>query len=138
MSYFWRTCLLFLLVAFVGCGDGIKVVPVSGIATYKGKPIPRLIITFTPPTGRPSAGMTDAEGRFELNYEEDRKGAQVATHTITVEYRPGDPGEEMDILEGKKKRPPAIDAIIKKYQDGKQNLTVEIKQATKDLDLKLD
>ena len=83
-------------------------------------------------------GTTDANGKFELVYEGDRKGAIVGSHTVTIEYMPKDPGEEMDILEGKKKRPPEIEAIIKKYVNTREQLKVEIKEETKNLELKLD
>jgi hypothetical protein len=132
-------CTAALIVVFSGCGDsGPKIVKVAGKATYKGKPLPRLILTFSPDTGRPSTAMTDAEGNFDLEYEGTRKGAQVGNHTVTVEYRPKDPGEEMEILEGRKKRPPEIEAIIKKYVTGKTPLTVEVKESISNLDLKLD
>ena len=129
----------FALLLIIGCGDGgPKIVTVSGQATYKQKPIERLILTFSPANGRPSTAMTDADGKFELVYEGERKGAQQGSHTVTVEYRAKDPGEEMDILEGKKKRPPEIEAIIKKYVEGKERLIVEVKEATKTFELKLD
>ncbi len=130
---------VYALLLISGCGDGgPKIVTVSGQATYKQKPIPRLILTFSPANGRPSTAMTDADGKFELDYLGERKGVQVGTHTVTFEYRAKDPGEEMDILEGKKKRPPEIEAIMKKYIAGKESLTVEIKEATKTFELKLD
>lgn len=128
------------LLVISGCGEaGPKIVDVAGVATYKSKPVPRLILTFTPANGRPSvSSVTDAQGKFELNYEGTRKGAQVGSHTVTVEYMPTDPGEEMDIVEGKKRRPPEIEAIIKKYVNGQEKKTVEIKEATPNLDLQLD
>jgi hypothetical protein len=128
-----------LLLAVSGCSDGgPKIVRVAGKATYKDKPIPNLILQFNPPTGRPSSGFTDAEGKFDLDFEENRKGAQTGVHTVTIEWRASDPGEEQDILEGKRKRPKDIEAIFKKYGPGKQPLTVEIKEATTELELKLE
>jgi hypothetical protein len=128
-----------LLLTAAGCGDdGPKIVRVAGKATYQQKPVSNLILTFSPTSGRPSIGVTDAEGQFDLDFDENRKGAQVGVHKVTVEYRPKDPGEEMDILEGKKKRPKEIAAIIKKYNEGSQSLNVEIKEATTELELKLD
>ncbi|MFM9874446.1 MAG: hypothetical protein ACKVQS_13405 [Fimbriimonadaceae bacterium] len=128
------------LLFFSGCGDsGPKIVEVAGRATYQQKPVQRILVTFSPETGRPSvSSLTDADGKFELTYEGTRKGAQVGTHTVTIEYYPTDPGEEQDIVEGKKKRPAAVEAILKKYGSGKEKKTVEIKQAVKDLDLQLD
>lgn len=131
------TLFSFLLIS--GCGDsGPQVVEVSGRATYKQKPVPRLVLTFSPANGRASIGTTDGNGNFELVYEGERKGAIQGTHTVTIDYMPGDPGEEMDILEGKKKRPPVVEAILRKYVMGNNRLTVEVKEATTTFDLKLD
>ena len=130
-------CCTVLLMLLSGCGERRpETVPVSGVATYKGKPVPRILLTFTPAMGRPSTGTTDAEGKFELSYEAEHKGAQPGTHTVTVDYLPRDPGEEMEIEEGRKKRPPEIEAILKKYAT--QKLTVEVKEEPTTLDLKLD
>ena len=127
------------LVFAEGCGPaGPKVVPVAGQVTYKGKAVPRLLLGFAPESGRPSSGATDAEGKFVLEYEEGRKGAQVGTHTVSFNYLPADPGEEMEITEGRRKRPPAIEAILKKYGPGQEPLKIEIKEATSNLEVKID
>ena len=131
-------CALVTCVAIVGCGpSGPEVVPVSGKVTYHGKAVPRLLLGFTPESGRPSSGTTNEQGQFELEYEEGRKGAIVGMHSVSFTYLPKDPGEEMEITEGKRPRPPAIEAILKKY--GAANpLKIEIKERTSDLEIKVD
>lgn len=136
---------LFLLLAamsLVGCGRN-DIVPVSGMATRGGKPVGNIVIWFTPSEGRPSWALTDAEGKFELDYNRDRKGARVGKHRVTVVYepRPTDPGEEQLILSGKKARPsrPAeMDEILAKYSPNVSTLEIEIDRAVSDLEVKLD
>ncbi len=126
-----------LLLTASGCGDGgPEIVRVAGKATYQQKPVANLILTFSPTSGRPSIAMTDADGKFDLDFEPNRKGAQTGVHKVTFEWMASDPGEEQDILEGKRKRPKNIEAIFKKHN--KAGLDVEITEAITDLELKLD
>jgi hypothetical protein len=136
--------LLFLaaLLCLSGCGRS-DVVPVSGTATRGGKPVANVVLWFTPSEGRPSWALTDADGKFELDYNRENKGAKVAKHRVTVVYepRPSDPGEEQLILSGQKKRlgrPPEMDAILAKYSPAVSTLEVEITKAINDLEIKLD
>jgi hypothetical protein len=138
-------CWLLLVIAALahsGCGRS-DIVPVRGIATRGGKPVPNVILWFRPAEGRPSWAQTDAEGKFELDYSREFKGAKVGKHIVTVNYdpRPADPGEEQRILSGQAKRPsrPAdLDDILAKYAPGVSTLEVEITEAVDDLEIKLD
>ena len=137
----WVPWMVLGCMFMVGCGpSGPRVVPVSGQVTYKGKPVTRITLGFTPEggSGRPSTGETDAQGKFELVYEGTRKGAEVGKHSVSFNYQASDPGEEMEILEGKKKRPPEIEALFKKYGPNQPPLIIEIKEPTKGLELKID
>lgn len=90
MHSFFRLGSLSLLVAVLGCGPSYPVNPVTGIVTMDGTPLPNARVTFIPPQGRPSTGVTDATGRYELRYIRDLRGAEVGRHTvaITTEYEP--------------------------------------------------
>ena len=118
-SLFRRAALpFFLLLLFVGCNkSGPSVVPVKGIATRDGQPIKNLLITLYPEEGkgRPSTGMTDDEGRFELKYDKDTKGAVVGMHKVVVAFRPRNLQEELDLEEGNFSFHPDKDAILEKY-----------------------
>lgn len=133
---------LLSLLALTGC-NRLDVVPVKGVVTRAGQPVGNVVIWFTPDAGRPSWALADAEGKFELEYNRERKGAKVAKHIVTVKYepRPSDPGEEQLILSGRKARPvrpPEMDAILAKYGPGVSTLEVEISKPVTDLQIKLD
>ena len=83
-------------IGVCGCGPrGPVVVRVTGTVTHQGKPVPNLVLNFKPEEGRPSWGITDAEGKYFLEYNRDRKGAVVGKHTVWVRFRPSSPSQEM-------------------------------------------
>ncbi|WP_254512544.1 carboxypeptidase regulatory-like domain-containing protein [Anatilimnocola floriformis] len=101
--------LLFASVAavatiFSGCsGSNIPdLAQVNGVVTLNGMPYPNAQVTFTPAQGRPSEGVTDAEGKFELVYLPQVKGAQLGDHTVAITTRyqaPENPGTERPFVE---------------------------------------
>lgn len=120
----------------LGCGGGPTVVPVAGVATANGKPVSGILVNFEPENGRSSWGITDNNGRFTLEYDASTKGAMVGNHSVSAKFWPRTPEEEMA---GAKAVSPEVREIQKKY--GNQATTpmkVEIKAATKDLELKFD
>lgn len=98
------------LVATAGCSgsDTPQLGTVSGVVTLDGAPHPNARVTFSPTQGRPSEGVTDATGKYELSYLPGVKGAVPGDHvvSITTQYQaPENPGSE----------PPFIDPIPAKY-----------------------
>ena len=70
--------LLALLPA--GCGSGKpKTYPVAGSVTYNGQPLANAVVTFIPSSGRPTAGITNAQGEFTLP-----TGALPGANKVTV------------------------------------------------------
>jgi hypothetical protein len=68
-----------------GCGDSIRMAPVSGAVTVGGQPLPKAGVTFTPiKGGRPAWATTDDQGRFELTTFQAGDGALVGEHIVTV------------------------------------------------------
>jgi hypothetical protein len=68
-----------------GCGDsGPEVATVSGTVLQNGKPVPGASITFFPDAGRPSYGVSDATGRYVLEYSHEKPGAVTGSHTVKV------------------------------------------------------
>ncbi len=57
---------------------------VVGIVTLGGQPLPSVEISFEPDKGRPSNGKTDSEGKYELTYIRDTKGAKVGSHKVLI------------------------------------------------------
>ena len=87
----------------VGCGKKEAVVPVSGVATYKGEPLVACVVFFTPlNVADPnlcitSAGKTDDQGRFTLYTTElkSRPGAVVGQHSVAFRFPQwGEEGED--------------------------------------------
>ena len=70
-----------------GCGDGgPELAPVSGRVTMDGTPLVMAEIVFQPDgeTGSPSFGITDEDGRYEMGYTRDKKGALIGWHTVRI------------------------------------------------------
>ncbi len=58
---------------------------VSGTVTLDGKPYPNAEVTFSPEAGgRPSKGITDESGHYELIYIRTTKGAELGTHAVRI------------------------------------------------------
>ncbi len=66
---------------------------VSGTVILNGEPLAGAKVEFQPREGPPSYGTTDQNGRYELMFTSDDKGAVVGTHTvrITTASKPVDP-----------------------------------------------
>ena len=126
------------IIAFAGCG-GPKFVPVKGTATYHGKPVPNLIINFTPSAGRPSSATTDEHGNFELVSTDKTKGAAVGTHKVSVTPAPRDPIDEIRMANGEPSLDPVRAAIFARFDNHETSpLSVTITKAETNLELKLD
>jgi hypothetical protein len=88
------------------------------MVTLDKKPLAGASLVFQPASGRPSYGMTDTSGRFELEYGEGVPGALLGRHTVIIRTEfwgegPGDPRATPEKLP-------------KKYHD-ETELTAEIK-----------
>lgn len=88
-----------LIVAAAGCGGPPADLPelgtVSGVVTLDGKPLPNARVMFTPDHSRPSGAMTDANGRYELIFNEKLKGAAVGKHTVRISLGAYDKPEQL-------------------------------------------
>ena len=81
-----------LLLMMMGCGgEGYRRVPVSGVVTLDGDPLPQARVSFEPRregsqlnAGPGSYATTDAKGRYRMETIHGRRGAVVATHDVTI------------------------------------------------------
>ena len=62
-----------------------------------GKPLAATIVVFSPDNGRPARGRTDAEGKYELTYIGETRGAKIGHHR--VEIAPNEEGEDESEIE---------------------------------------
>jgi hypothetical protein len=75
-----------LMTAVLGCGrgDAPPLGNVTGTVTLDGQPLENAVVTFSQTGGASSIGKTDANGRYELYYGRDLKGALLGEHTVMI------------------------------------------------------
>jgi len=87
-----------ILLGVLGCAGGPDDMPeigqVTGTVTVDGAPKSGLIVAFQPEGGRPSVGTTNGEGRYELTYSREAKGAKIGKNLVTISTEVETPEEE--------------------------------------------
>lgn len=111
---------LFLL-GLGGCGGSdYKVVPVSGLVTKDGSPLPSVVVTFQPVAGSGgvqagvgSSAVTDSQGRYALKLAtaEQSPGAVVGRHRVTFAAQQAERSPSDDTA-----APPAAEIVPVHYQ----------------------
>lgn len=71
---------------FLGCSDGPDLGIVTGKVVQQGKPIPFAYVQFQPtdPPGTYGAAYTGVDGVYNIRFTEDKDGAPVGKHRVTV------------------------------------------------------
>jgi hypothetical protein len=140
MNRYGMLLVLVMPAFFAGCEPGgPQVMKVSGTVTRAGNPVAKLVVNFWPENGRPSWGLTDAEGHYTLHYDKNRDGAVTGKHKVWVQVKPASPREEADFANGLATLQPQLNSIIEKYGNQKTSpLTVEVKENNQVIDLPLD
>jgi hypothetical protein len=132
-------CLLAVcVVGCVGCSGRPKNVArkVSGKVTLGGQPLPNASVTFTPTEGSPSFGLTDAEGKYNLVWGQQRgkriEGAQIGEHSVTIStFQFGDPSAKQAKAEVPEKVP-------FKYREGPDRLKATVKSGANEINFDLE
>jgi hypothetical protein len=118
------------LLLLTGCGGPSDVGGVEGVVTLDGKPLPDAMVQFQPESGRPSVGMTDTGGHYELQYTADAAGAALGRHTVRISTG----GKRMNAETGEIKEYP--ERVPAKYNTNTE-LTVEVKPGGNELNFDL-
>ena len=71
---------------FLGCSDGPELGIVTGKVLQQGKAIPFAYVEFQPidPRGTYGAAYTTVDGSYNIRFTEDRDGALIGKHKVTV------------------------------------------------------
>ncbi|MCA9008597.1 MAG: hypothetical protein KDB01_02565 [Planctomycetaceae bacterium] len=131
MNRFTFALLASVALAVVGCGDGgPEVAEVQGTVTLGGKPLQGIVVILQPSSGRPSDGITNAEGKYELFFKRGKPGAQLGMHSIRVQGMDPpipdasdfdeDEQYEQVVIEQQEKHP-----IPRQYRDGSMKIEVK-------------
>ena len=87
------TLLFVAIFAFGGCGGGKAPAKVTGTVTLDGAPVVNATVEFAPNDGgRRSYGFTNAQGRYELRFTGQLKGAVAGTHRVEITTGESEPG----------------------------------------------
>lgn len=129
----WLACA-FLVVAAAGCsgGDGPTLGAVRGKVTLDGNPVEKAIVTFTPESGSPSYGGTNANGEYSMMFTANKDGAAVGKHNVTIEAANPATGDD-----GKPVPDQKITKVPKKYAKP-GTLTADVKAGPNTLDFALE
>ena len=87
---------LILLGFVIGCSqsDRPPLGRVAGKVTMDGAPIEGLIVNFRPDEGRTATGETNAQGKYDLVYTYQVKGAKVGSSTVSFVWPTGAEGKK--------------------------------------------
>ncbi len=113
---------------------------VSGTVTRGGQPVPRVTVFFAPAGGRPSWGVSNADGRYELEYTREQPGAVLGKHKVYVKFRGNaGPGATMALAENPPQPHPQQAAIAAKFGDeNAPALEFDVREAGQVIDIALD
>ena len=125
---------LAVCLCLAGCGrprDFQPTVPVSGVVTYRGQPVPQGRIQFAPdmtgPGVRAAFGNLDSRGRYTLSTYGKGDGAIVGTHRVAIVARrqAAAPFDREAVAAGLTSGPPSL--IPEHYGNGATSgLTAEV------------
>lgn len=127
-------CVAWMALCCSGCkrgsGDAPELGTVSGTVTWDGKPLANADVQFSPQTGRPSTGTTDANGKYQLLYTQDQPGAKVGKHTVritTEKYTEKENGETVVTAEILPPKYHANSELVEEVKPGGNTIDFDLK-----------
>ena len=85
----------------LGCKEPdnqLEIGEVTGVVTLDSVPLPNASVSFAQPGYRPSLGKTNDEGRYELTYIRNIKGATVGKHIVRIKLFAEDEQQQIEQL----------------------------------------
>ena len=125
-----------VLLFVSGCGSGADRPPlgyVSGTVTMDGEPVSTITVVMKPDVGRPAIGVTDAKGKYDIEYTLGEKGTKLGPTTVGLEwptgfaapfgipdqYIPMNSSMKLDVQKGKQTFDIQMESAEKKSKSGK-------------------
>jgi hypothetical protein len=129
-SRVWLALVAIVCFFLAGCsGGGPPLGKVSGTVTLDGQPLEGAAVQFDPGNVRPASGTTDSQGRYELVFTSESKGAVLGTNTVRIYPKTSDEaGDNLPASE--------IVEIPAKYNT-ESTLTAEVKEGDNTFDFAL-
>jgi len=141
-SFFCRCTVLLLMISLlcVGCSSNEPTVcRVTGTVRLAGRPVPNVGVNFVPVEGRPSSGMTDQNGVYNLQYAHNQPGAQRGQHKVFFSFKPRNPKEESDYQHGDIALPQDVNSLLERYGNAETTtLNYEVKSDGQVIDISID
>ncbi len=117
-----QLALAFCSVFFVGCGGGPnpEILPVSGVVTIGGKPLPSAEVRFVPMAegldgNFIASGITDKKGEFSLRLQgKEEVGCVACLCKVTIDDQPMPDKVRSAYGSGNQ-------ALVKRYEDSLKN-----------------
>lgn len=131
--------LVSTLLIWSGCGPaGPELVTVTGVVTLDGKPVPKATISFLPSgeKGSPSYGRTDLQGKYELGYSLDKKGALIGNYNVEIAVARLSAAEKAELKASGEEVPDDSITLPQKYNKA-GSLTAEVKSGANEINFAL-
>ena len=131
------------LCVLAGCGlprDYPTLGHVAGVVTLDGEPVEGASVSFFPDTGRSSSARTDAQGRYELIFVNNVRGAALGSHTVSINKIRQDPTYVPYPLEksAMDPGPTMIHLLPTRYSGTKSELTAVVNEGRNTIDFHLE
>ena len=135
--------LMLMLCVLPGCGlphDYPPLGHVTGVVTLDGEPVEGASVSFFPETGRSSSACTDGQGRYELIFANNVRGAAIGNHTVSINKIRQDPKYVPYPLDksAMDPGPTMIHLLPTRYSGTKSTLTAVVNEGRNTIDFHLD
>jgi hypothetical protein len=140
--------LLALIIPVLGCGkSGPKLVKISGVVTFQGKPLARGLINYTPVDNgtrsgtRTSVGIIDTNGRYSMSTFSTRDGVLPGEYMVSIDGGMDPPGSSGSIeltADGQPAAPGKAEIPIKYSSVSTSGLTASVPAESDEIEINFD
>lgn len=126
----FKVTLCLCLLAGCSSGDGLERVPITGVLTVEGTPLPGAVVQLLPAGATPglgAIGMTDSEGKFEvISSRQNDTGIPAGEYTVRVSRLVNPDGSVVPADEPEADHPDSRESVPRPYSGVDSPLKVMI------------